>query len=167
MSYLLLEWLLNFEPLIDYILFVCESVFNTWFSIELLLRFLSCPEKFKFVKDWLNIIDLIAIMPYFVMLSASSTTKGSSSSFGSALKIFRLTRIVRIFKLSSYSRSLRILATTMYHSAPMLFQLVIIQERFLNVDPHPRHRHISISVFFLYLGWIKTEVLKNAFWSFL
>ena len=59
----------------DYILFVCESIFNTWFSIELLLRFLSCDEKFKFVKDWLNIIDLIAIMPYFVMLSASSTTK--------------------------------------------------------------------------------------------
>lgn len=61
------------------------------------------------------------------MLTAQSSNKGSSSSFGSTLKIFRLTRIVRIFKLSSYSRSLRILGTTVYHSSPMLLQLAIIQ----------------------------------------
>lgn len=32
---------------VDYVLFIMESVFNTWFSVELVIRFLSCEEKIK------------------------------------------------------------------------------------------------------------------------
>ena len=62
-----------------------------------------------------------------MLVTASKAAIGASTNFGSTLKIFRLTRIVRVAKLSSYSRSLRILATTVYHSTPMLIQLAIIQ----------------------------------------
>lgn len=73
---------------------------------------MSCDEKKAFVKNWLNIIDVIAILPYFLMLISGS---GNSSGFSSTLKIFRITRIVRIFKLSNYSRSLRILGMIQIH----------------------------------------------------
>ena len=62
-----------------------------------------------------------------MLTATSSASLGATTNFGSTLKIFRLTRIVRVAKLSSYSRSLRILATTVYHSTPMLIQLAIIQ----------------------------------------
>ena len=100
-------------------MFTIETILNVWFTIELALRFLTCSAKFDFIKNWLNIIDVVAILPYYFMLSASSAalgkkvelvmevTKcftGATTNFGSTLKIFRLTRIVRVAKLSSYSR---------------------------------------------------------------
>ena len=96
----------KFYGQIDASKFSLESIFNSWFALEYLARFMSCDEKKAFVKNWLNIIDVIAIMPYFLMLISG---RGNSSGFSSTLKIFRITRIVRIFKLSNYSRSLRIL----------------------------------------------------------
>ena len=95
------------------VLFSLESLFNTWFTLELVLRFISCDKKLAFVKNWLNIIDLIAILPYYLMLTASKAAigrnyrtsilpdrfLGASTNFGSTLKIFRLTRIVRVAKI--------------------------------------------------------------------
>ena len=97
--------------------FSLESIFNSWFALEYLARFMSCDEKKAFVKNWLNIIDVIAILPYFLMLISG---RGNSSGFSSTLKIFRITRIVRIFKLSNYSRSLRILG--MSHTQYLIYK---------------------------------------------
>ena len=117
-------WLLigsSIKIVVDLVLFSLESLFNTWFTLELVLRFISCDKKLAFVKNWLNIIDLIAILPYYLMLTASKAAIGKTSSidesltmlkffgykfilgastnFGSTLKIFRLTRIVRVAKM--------------------------------------------------------------------
>ena len=56
-----------------------ESLFNTWFTLELVLRFISCDKKLAFVKNWLNIIDLIAILPYYLMLTASKAAIGEKT----------------------------------------------------------------------------------------
>ena len=155
-------------------------MFNTWFTLELVLRFISCDKKLAFVKNWLNIIDLIAILPYYLMLTASKAAIGkifsdeiyskmffkehrrildrhwryfdsqelselprwdfqmwhiiwpiSYGPFHMVHNIFHyihtMNNIKNLLQLSSYSRSLRILATTVYHSTPMLIQLAIIQ----------------------------------------
>ena len=60
-------------------MFSLESLFNTWFTLELVLRFISCDKKLAFVKNWLNIIDLIAILPYYLMLTASKAAIGKTS----------------------------------------------------------------------------------------
>jgi len=48
--------------------FIIESVCVTWFTIEFILRLISCPSKFAFCKDIMNIFDVLAIVPFFVVL---------------------------------------------------------------------------------------------------
>lgn len=39
-----------------------------WFSFELIVRFLSSPSKWTFLKSFLNILDFVAVVPFFVNL---------------------------------------------------------------------------------------------------
>ena len=45
---------------------VAEAVFVGWFSFEYLIRFVAAPQKWRFVKGAMNIIDLLGITPYFL-----------------------------------------------------------------------------------------------------
>ncbi|KAK2856134.1 hypothetical protein Q5P01_004869 [Channa striata] len=51
---------------------VIETVCIGWFTVEYLLRFISSPNKLKFVLSFMNIIDFLAIMPFFVVLVLTS-----------------------------------------------------------------------------------------------
>ena len=45
--------------------FLIETVCIFWFSLELISRFIACPSKIEFLKDIMNLIDFMAIVPYF------------------------------------------------------------------------------------------------------
>jgi len=103
---------------------IVETVCICWFTVELVSRFLSSPEKKKFCFDCLNIIDLIAIIPYFVTTAslasaaaedapAATGQKGISLAF---IRVVRLVRVFRIFKLSRHSTGLQILGQTLKSS---------------------------------------------------
>ncbi|KAL3994275.1 Ion transport family protein [Acanthocheilonema viteae] len=83
-----------------------------WFTIELLLRFISCPNKFSFLRSVLNIIDFVAIAPFFGNLMWMDSTKSNSSMSFAVLRVLRLVRVFRIFKLSRHSVGLQILGKT-------------------------------------------------------
>lgn len=59
--------------------FIIETLCIIWFSIELVVRFLSCPSKVAFVKDMMNSIDLMAIVPYFITLGTMIAEKEKSN----------------------------------------------------------------------------------------
>ncbi|CAJ0606535.1 unnamed protein product [Cylicocyclus nassatus] len=83
-----------------------------WFTFELTLRFISCPSKVTFLTSFLNIIDFVAIAPFFVNLIWADATKSNSSMSFAVLRVLRLVRVFRIFKLSRHSVGLQILGKT-------------------------------------------------------
>ncbi|KAI1301738.1 Potassium voltage-gated channel protein Shaker [Halotydeus destructor] len=126
--------------------FIIETICIIWFSIELVLRFLSCPDQIEFVKDMMNSIDLMAIIPYFITLVtvleetnkvddlakvavAAEKDKGASLAI---LRVIRLVRVFRIFKLSRHSKGLQILGMTLKASL----------------------RELALLIFFLFIGVI-------------
>ncbi|CAG0882998.1 unnamed protein product [Cyprideis torosa] len=131
--------------------FLVETLCIIWFSFELIVRFLACPNKYHFLKDIMNIIDLIAIIPYFITLATVVAEQeaikrgeditpipgppghegGANQAMSLAiLRVIRLVRVFRIFKLSRHSKGLQILGRTLKASM----------------------RELGLLIFFLFIG---------------
>ncbi|XP_069954067.1 potassium voltage-gated channel protein Shaker isoform X2 [Cherax quadricarinatus] len=128
--------------------FLIETICIVWFSTELLVRFFASPLKGAFLKDVMNIIDIVAIIPYFITLATvvaeeegevmvipaetlSPHEKGSNQAMSLAiLRVIRLVRVFRIFKLSRHSKGLQILGRTLKASM----------------------RELGLLIFFLFIG---------------
>ena len=85
------------------VFFSIEASCMVVFTLEFLLRIISCPNKLQFCKGVLNIIDLITILPFYVTLSLKNDQ--ALDSFV-VLRVVRLARVFRILKLSRHSRGL-------------------------------------------------------------
>jgi potassium voltage-gated channel Shaker-related subfamily A protein 10 len=77
--------------------FIIEIITVAWFTFELLLKFLICPNKMRFLISPFTILDLLSIMPYYVYLCASSVE---------SLKLIK--NISRVFKIASLLKILQI-----------------------------------------------------------
>ena len=107
--------------------FVIETICIVWFTSELLLRFSSAPSRAAFARNVMNVIDLVAILPYFITLATSlaSVDGGSQHAMPLAvLRVVRLVRVFRIFKLSRHSKGLQILGQTIRASMRELGLLI-------------------------------------------
>ncbi|XP_029453137.1 potassium voltage-gated channel subfamily A member 5 [Rhinatrema bivittatum] len=118
--------------------FIIETTCVVWFTFELLVRFFACPSKSEFSKNIMNIIDIVAIIPYFITLGTELAEQQSSSNNGqqamslAILRVIRLVRVFRIFKLSRHSKGLQILGQTLKASM----------------------RELGLLIFFLFIGVI-------------
>ena len=114
-----------------------EAIFVGWFTLEFLIRFVVSPSKvyflsklqhnftrttflsfqFEFILSFLNIIDLLGILPFFVSLILNQLSSQYSLEYiAKAAQIFRILRILRIFKLSRHITGLKTLGTTLRNS---------------------------------------------------
>ena len=105
-----------------------------WFIIEFVVRFLSSPSRAKFCQDGMNLVDLAAILPYFITITLDVLIESAAPiadskilrpQMATFLRLVRILRMLRILKLSRYSRGLRILGMTLYRSARVLTLLGI------------------------------------------
>ncbi|XP_042325399.1 potassium voltage-gated channel subfamily A member 5-like [Sceloporus undulatus] len=126
--------------------FIIETTCVIWFTFELLVRFFACPSKPEFSRNIMNIIDIVAIIPYFITLGTELAQEqqekeqpGSTSNGGqqqamslAILRVIRLVRVFRIFKLSRHSKGLQILGQTLKASM----------------------RELGLLIFFLFIGVI-------------
>lgn len=107
---------------VKYVFGQLEIAFISWFTFEYLVRLLSSPQKWIFVRSFLNVIDLLAILPFYVELGLKNS---SEQNFSLAfLRILRLVRVFRIFKLSRHSSGLQILGLTLRKSLRELGLLI-------------------------------------------
>lgn len=109
--------------------FVIETACIIWFTSELLIRFGSSPEKLGFFRNIMNLIDIMAIVPYFITLGTviADDQKASNSNQAMSLailRVIRLVRVFRIFKLSRHSKGLQILGQTLKASLRELGLLI-------------------------------------------
>jgi len=96
---------------------VTEAVFVGWFTLEYSIRFLVSPRKSEFIFSFLNIIDLLGILPFYVSVFLNLlSSKYSLEYIAKAAQIFRILRILRIFKLSRHITGLKTLGTTLKNS---------------------------------------------------
>jgi len=92
--------------------FTLELALNSYFLVELLARIAFCPNLKDFLKVSLNIIDIVAVVPYFIILCIDST-KLTSLGF---LRILRFLRVLRLFRLSKHSARIKIVGAILAES---------------------------------------------------
>lgn len=109
------------NPLFEVIEVVCIG----WFSLEYLLRLFSSPNQINFIKSPLNLIDLISILPYFVTLLFDNQKYDNFNNARRTLTLFRVLRILRIFKLARHSTGLKSLGYTLKRSKKELGLLMM------------------------------------------
>ncbi|XP_061792993.1 potassium voltage-gated channel subfamily A member 2 [Nerophis lumbriciformis] len=118
--------------------FILETLCIIWFSFEFLVRFFACPSKAGFFGNLMNIIDIVAIIPYFITLGTELADSPDDGQAGqqamslAILRVIRLVRVFRIFKLSRHSKGLQILGQTLKASM----------------------RELGLLIFFLFIGVI-------------
>ncbi|XP_078143465.1 voltage-gated potassium channel regulatory subunit KCNG4-like [Centroberyx gerrardi] len=108
-------------------MFVVESVCVAWFTLEFVVRFSHAQNKLDFVRGPLNIIDAIAILPYYVSLFVDlrdqsmqdvghGAGRSSLDKLGLILRVMRALRILYVMRLARHSLGLQTLGLTMQRS---------------------------------------------------
>ncbi|MEE6492136.1 hypothetical protein FKM82_016485 [Ascaphus truei] len=109
------------EPVLTYI----EGVCVLWFTLEFLIRIVCSPDKVVFVKNMLNIIDFVAILPFYLEVGLSKLSSKAARDVLGFLRVVRFVRILRIFKLTRHFVGLRVLGHTLRASTNEFLLLII------------------------------------------
>jgi voltage-gated potassium channel len=75
---------------------ILELVIVIIFSIEYILRLVVSDRKLKFIFSFFGLIDLFAILPFYITIGIDLRS----------IRIFRLFRLLRSFKLMRYNNSI-------------------------------------------------------------
>uniref|UniRef100_A0A8C4Z9E6 Potassium voltage-gated channel subfamily D member 3 n=1 Tax=Gadus morhua TaxID=8049 RepID=A0A8C4Z9E6_GADMO len=85
------------------------------FTVEYLMRLFAAPSRYHFMRSVMSIIDVVAILPYYIGLVMTDNEDVSG-----AFVTLRVFRVFRIFKFSRHSQGLRILGYTLKSCASEL-----------------------------------------------
>ena len=105
------------------IISIVEAFCIAWFAFELLVRFVVSPEKRKFFLRALNVIDLIAIVPFYISLFISIRSVGTTLYI---LRVLRLSRVFRVIKISRYISTMKVLGKTVRASINDLWTMCFL-----------------------------------------
>jgi len=104
--------------------FYSEIFFVIIFSIEIALRFWATPQSTKeFLMDFMNIIDLLSILPFYFELVMLLAT-GAKGQTGVDLRFLRAFRLTRMLKMGRFSSELQLLAEGVVRAHVSILMLI-------------------------------------------
>jgi len=118
-----------------------ETVCIAWFTLEYFLRMAGAPDKWEFVKNGLNVVDVISILPFYIDLfflqppdtsgrgdpdQPTEAPDSTQSSLQAGLQVFRIFKLARVLKLARHSPGLQAIAYTLQHSYKELLLLIFL-----------------------------------------
>ncbi|EDO31807.1 predicted protein [Nematostella vectensis] len=104
----------------EYLFFVLEAICVCLFSTEYACRLYSAPERWLFMKKFLSIIDLVAILPFYAGLIVPEASSGPFT-------VLRVFRIFRIVKMSRHSTKVRAAGSSLKDSfSELSFVFVVL-----------------------------------------
>ncbi|KAK4469380.1 hypothetical protein MN116_006937 [Schistosoma mekongi] len=107
------------------IFFCVDTACVLIFTIEYLSRLYASPSRCKYMRSIMAIIDLTAVLPYYISIIVPAGLQ-----FSGSLVTLRVFRVFRIFKFSRHSQGLRILGYTLKSCAEelgfLLFSLTLV-----------------------------------------
>ncbi|KAI1890733.1 hypothetical protein AGOR_G00156670 [Albula goreensis] len=92
------------------VFFILEAICSVWFVFEFLVRAVCCPNKLHFIKNILNIVDFLALLPFYFQLSRSVGTSRNILGF---IWVLRFVRLLRVFKLMKSFICMQVLGHTL------------------------------------------------------
>lgn len=106
---------------------IVDELTMWFFTLEYLVRFLCAPRRWLFFKAPLNLVDLLAILPYFVsfVMEELKDTLVIGRA-GKVLRLVRVMRILRVFKLVRHFNGLQSLLSTLKQAYKELGLLMVL-----------------------------------------
>eukprot|EP00732_Lithocolla_globosa_P003715 Lithocolla_globosa_v1_NODE_3086_length_1769_cov_19.748541.p1 type:complete len:455 gc:universal NODE_3086_length_1769_cov_19.748541:1573-209(-) len=106
--------------------FGLETFVIMCFTLEYVVRLFTCPKLIPFIIAPFNIIDLVAIIPYYIELIFRAVGSSSGTNGLAVLRIIRLVRVLRLFKMGKNSSKLQLVADAMSRSREGIYMLVFL-----------------------------------------
>ncbi|XP_031565666.1 potassium voltage-gated channel subfamily A member 2-like [Actinia tenebrosa] len=103
--------------------FYADTVFVVFFTAEYIARVFSSPDRLRFIRSFLSMVDFCAIAPYYISHIAEAGKFYNIKSFN-VIRGIRLFRVVRLLKLSRHSSGLKILGRALYQSRAKMVSLI-------------------------------------------
>ncbi|XP_006008345.1 potassium voltage-gated channel subfamily G member 3 [Latimeria chalumnae] len=106
---------------------IIEAICIGWFTAECIVRFIVSKNKCDFVRKPLNIIDLLAITPYYISVLMTFFT-GENSQLqraGVTLRVLRMMRIFWVIKLARHFIGLQTLGLTLKRCYKEMVMLLV------------------------------------------
>nr|XP_044997294.1 potassium voltage-gated channel subfamily G member 3-like [Jaculus jaculus] len=104
---------------------IIEAICIGWFTAECIVRFIV--SKDKFVKRPMNIIDLLAITPYYISVLMTDFTGENSQLLraGITLRVLRMMKVFWVIKLAQHFIGLQTLSLTLKRCYPEMVMLLV------------------------------------------
>jgi len=108
-----------------------ERICIAFFTVEYILRFFAAPRKMRFVLKALNMVDLMAIVPFYIelILTLCGVDDKKLRDLRWAflvVRILRVLRVIRIIKLGRFSSGLQTFGMTLQRSQKQLQMMAIV-----------------------------------------
>ncbi|CAG9530816.1 unnamed protein product [Cercopithifilaria johnstoni] len=120
------------EMRVEHQIFVLtERICIAFFTVEYCLRLFAAPRKFRFTLKPLNLVDLMAIIPFYLelILTLCGVDDKKLRDLRWAflvVRILRVLRVIRIIKLGRFSSGLQTFGMTLQRSQKQLQMMTIV-----------------------------------------